>query len=298
MVVSIANICWVPSHEATNGDLYTIIGDPGRHGYQISRLPAIVQNLGIPRQAKFGFLPTSLSGFKKLEPRRQQELFDHQYLNMKRGSKRCPRLGHLNLYGPGQRQRSHTVTDEGSELPDFCQDSFPSSEKERTCPLLQDRFRSIQEPVPEDHNHRHCVTGGNHLTIVDFTSANFEHQAASTNTGVNYTVAADETEIELGDHADNESLYSELGLLAGQPWFLEDQAKQTWSNLDIPMPYPESRQNSPVIGFFPDTHDDQDSTDLLGPVLDSTADQETGWIQPVIDSHFLITTPEPREMRR
>ncbi|KAI1363325.1 hypothetical protein F5Y08DRAFT_242783 [Xylaria arbuscula] len=35
-IVPISTICWVPSHEAANRDLYTIIGSPGKHGYTLT----------------------------------------------------------------------------------------------------------------------------------------------------------------------------------------------------------------------------------------------------------------------
>ncbi|KAF2962719.1 hypothetical protein GQX73_g10856 [Xylaria multiplex] len=149
VVVPIAKICWVPSHQATNGQLLTIIGDPGRHGYQGTYLPAISQNLGLPKQAKLRFLPTDLLGYEKLEPRRQQELFDHQYLNMNRGPGNYPRLGHPNLYGLRRLQQPSAIINEGSELPDFCQDDFSECNEGIISPPLQNQARYIQQPVPE-----------------------------------------------------------------------------------------------------------------------------------------------------
>ncbi|KAK5635775.1 hypothetical protein RRF57_011487 [Xylaria bambusicola] len=82
LVVPISSICWVPSHEARNGELYTIIGGPGIHGYKEIRLPMIVQKLGLPWQAKFA-VPLSSLPLAKLEQDRQHALFDQQYERFK-----------------------------------------------------------------------------------------------------------------------------------------------------------------------------------------------------------------------
>ncbi|KAI0540375.1 hypothetical protein GGR58DRAFT_143685 [Xylaria digitata] len=350
LVVPIANICWVPSHQAINGRLFTIIGDPGRHGYQGTYLPAISQSLGLPKQAKLCFLPTDLSGCERLHPRRQQEVFDHQYLNMNRGPGNCSRLGHPNLYGLRQLQRSSRTIIEGSGLPDFCQDDFAESNEGIISPRLPNQIRYIQEPVPEgfcrchcpfpdlgptcldpyplhrhitdcqcslgsmhpDHcifaahrpehcvisssirvqGHEHCVTGGKHWTIGDPPSTNVEHRATGANTRPNHTVAI-EAEIEPDDHGDDDSVYAGLGPLTNQPFSLDDQAM---SHLDASAPYLETRQNSPDVEFFPNTQDDQEIFDILGPIHGSTVYQGSEWAQPIIDPDCLMATPEPREM--
>ncbi|GAW21329.1 hypothetical protein ANO14919_108480 [Xylariales sp. No.14919] len=150
LVVPIANICWVPSHEAADGGLYTIIGDPGKHGYQGSYLPAVTQELDLPRRAKLCLLPTDLPGFKRLEARRQQELFDRQYLNMKKDSEKCPKPDRLSLQclrQPEQQQQPHAAVHGISKLPAFCED--PYSDEERASPLPLNQIGGIQGPVPE-----------------------------------------------------------------------------------------------------------------------------------------------------
>ncbi|KAI0423093.1 hypothetical protein F5X98DRAFT_3499 [Xylaria grammica] len=153
LVVPIANICWVPSHEAADGGLYTIIGDPGKHGYQGSYLPAVTQELDLPRRAKLCLLPTDLPGFKRLEARRQQELFDRQYLNMKKDSEKCPKPDRLSLQclrqPEQQQQQPHAAVHGISKLPAFCED--PYSDEERASPLPLNQIGGIQGPVPEGY---------------------------------------------------------------------------------------------------------------------------------------------------
>ncbi|KAI3335454.1 hypothetical protein F4824DRAFT_157265 [Ustulina deusta] len=148
LVVPISKICWVPSHEAANGELYTIISSPGKRGYKETRLPTIVQKIGIPEQAKYAVPLSSLPGLTKLEPRRQQEVFHQQYMTMKQGYRTRSRLTHLNLRGLAQRQ-SHTAIDINLEFPEFCRNEYLYSDEERASHLLQKSSDETRKQVPE-----------------------------------------------------------------------------------------------------------------------------------------------------
>ncbi|KAI1423430.1 hypothetical protein F5Y12DRAFT_536540 [Xylaria sp. FL1777] len=144
-VFPISKICWIPSHETADGELYTIISGPGKHGYKETHLPAIVQKLGLPEQAKYAVPLSSLPGLTKLEPRRQQKLFNQQYMNFKQGYRACSRLTRLNLRGLGYQRQSHIGID--SEFPGFCRDDYLYSDEESTSSLPQNP--SVDESIPE-----------------------------------------------------------------------------------------------------------------------------------------------------
>ncbi|KAI1275432.1 hypothetical protein F5Y07DRAFT_176481 [Xylaria sp. FL0933] len=147
LVVPISSICWVPSHEATNGELYTIIGSPGRHGYKETRLPSIKQKLGYPEQAIYAVPPSSLPGLTKLEPRRQQELFSRQYMNIKQGYRTCSKPTQPSLHERKQRRRPYSAS--SPELPDFCRDGYLASDEESTSHLVQAPIYEDWDQVPE-----------------------------------------------------------------------------------------------------------------------------------------------------
>ncbi|KAI3321523.1 hypothetical protein HD806DRAFT_523997 [Xylariaceae sp. AK1471] len=153
-VVAITSICWVPSHEAANGDLYTVIGTPGKHGYEKEmRLPTIVQRIGFPGQTKFSLPPSSLSGLKRLELARQEELFNQQYNHFQKGYWARPTIildMYQNLYNPRKRRRSHAAVDEDLEFSRFYNDDLPSSgDEESTGALIKKQRYKIQEKASE-----------------------------------------------------------------------------------------------------------------------------------------------------
>ncbi|KAI0432009.1 hypothetical protein F5Y09DRAFT_172145 [Xylaria sp. FL1042] len=147
LVVPISSICWVPSHEAASGELYTIIGSPGRHGYKEMRVPTIKQKLGLPEQAIYAVPHSTLPGLKKIESRRQHELFSRQYMKAIRTSRIRPGLTYPDLRDPKQPRQFHTVTTSG--LPDFCRDGYLSSDEESTGHFVQARIDEIRGQVPE-----------------------------------------------------------------------------------------------------------------------------------------------------
>jgi hypothetical protein len=153
-VAAITSICWVPTHEAANGDLYTVIGTPGRHGYEKElRLPTIVQRIGCPGQAKLSLPPSSLSGLTKLEPARQEELFNQQYNHFQKAHRDRPTITLSTcqgLYNPQKRGRSHGVLDGDLELPGISKDDLPSSiDEESSIATIQNQGCMMEEQTSE-----------------------------------------------------------------------------------------------------------------------------------------------------
>ncbi|KAI0401571.1 hypothetical protein F4802DRAFT_421755 [Xylaria palmicola] len=179
--VPMAKVCWVPSHETTDGDLYTVISSPGKHGYEKEmRLPTIVQKIGLPEQAKFDLPPSSLSGFTRLDRRRQEELFVKQYMKMqwKCETRSMITADGLLCHKPSQKQsrqrplrrprgRHYTAIDEGLRFPGFCEEDFSSSDEECMSPLLQERMRSVREHVPKGFCRCLCVFSDLGPTFLD-----------------------------------------------------------------------------------------------------------------------------------
>ncbi|KAI0803567.1 hypothetical protein GGR55DRAFT_691608 [Xylaria sp. FL0064] len=320
LVVPISSICWVPSHEATNGELYTIIGSPGRHGYKETRLPTIKSKLGYPEQAIYAVPPSSLPELTKLEPRRQQELFSRQYMNIKQGYRICSKLTQPNLHERKQRRRPYSAS--SPELPDFCHDGYLAIDEESTSHLVQAPIYEARGQVPGakflshcifgDHRpehcvisdprycHEHCVVGGIHLTIDGPAMVTVEHHAASSNTDMNH-IATSGTETESGSEAGFKSLPDELERLTGQSCFrdsdkvLKDRDQQAWGTPVTPTSSLESRHTSPIEDFLLTTPEDLEGLDSLpDPALNIVMIQGT----VVLDYDALITTPEPPEMPR
>ncbi|KAI0600619.1 hypothetical protein F4775DRAFT_42287 [Biscogniauxia sp. FL1348] len=75
--VDVAQICWIPSHEAPGGKLYTVIGTR-KMGHD-EMIICILQQTGFPSQAKFDLVPPSvLSRCENLDGARKQQLFYFQ----------------------------------------------------------------------------------------------------------------------------------------------------------------------------------------------------------------------------
>ncbi|GAP90202.2 hypothetical protein SAMD00023353_4200440 [Rosellinia necatrix] len=141
LVVPITEVCWVPSHEAPNGDLYTTIGSPGKHGYEKeTRLPMIVQKVGFPEQTRFDIPLSSLSGFERLQPGRQQTLFGYQ--SMKIQQARLAR-SRVTPYHAQTNRQLYRALPEDLPLPNFYQHDSSSDESEDINPEPR------EEQVPE-----------------------------------------------------------------------------------------------------------------------------------------------------
>ncbi|KAI1748750.1 hypothetical protein F4782DRAFT_341623 [Xylaria castorea] len=152
LTVPVSKVCWVPTHEAANGDLYTVISSPGRHGYaKEMRLPTVAQQIGLPEQARFKLPSSSLAGFTRLEPERQEALFKKQYMSVQ---ERCrARSGIATRQLPWsrrehQRGQFYAASSKDLENPGFLRDDF-SSDEESTSSLLQERIERTQEQIPE-----------------------------------------------------------------------------------------------------------------------------------------------------
>ncbi|KAI1289119.1 hypothetical protein F5Y03DRAFT_63570 [Xylaria venustula] len=144
--VPISTICWIPSHVAANGELYTVIGSPGKHGYKETRLPTIRQTPGLPEQAKFAVPFSNLPGLTKLEPERQQDLFYQQYMSTKQG--------HKTHQNPDLSKRRHPHKIISSELPGFCRgDDYISGDEEIVGGLDQASVGEIWQRIPEEFPH-------------------------------------------------------------------------------------------------------------------------------------------------
>ncbi|KAI0857785.1 hypothetical protein F4860DRAFT_333856 [Xylaria cubensis] len=152
LTVPVSKVCWVPTHEAADGDLYTVISSPGKHGYaKETYLPTVAQQIGLPEQAGFKLLPSSLAGFTRLGPERQEALFVKQYMSIQerfRARSRMPTRQVPWSRRESSRRRFYTASDRDSENYGFFKDDF-SSDEESTSSLLQERIERIQEKTPE-----------------------------------------------------------------------------------------------------------------------------------------------------
>ncbi|KAI0468855.1 hypothetical protein F4859DRAFT_185211 [Xylaria cf. heliscus] len=150
--VPISKICWVPTHEAANGCLYTVISSPGKHGYTKEMyIPTVAQEIGLPEQAKFQLLSSSLAGFTRLEPERQEALFKKQYMSIQERHKTRSRISPQQppwFKRGDQRQPFYTPNDEDSTVLRFLNDDL-SSDEESTSSLLEERVRNLQEQTTE-----------------------------------------------------------------------------------------------------------------------------------------------------
>ena len=164
LVVPISTICWVPSHEAANGDLYTIIGGPGKHGYREVRLPVIVQKLGLPEQATYA-VPLSNLSLTKLESSRQHTLFDQQYMNIKRTYAARP---FRNLNPRDMRLQSYQpiTTSRGLNLLEFYRHGHRLNDEESTRRIVQNSINERQKQVPEASVHYTFACKTKKLTFV------------------------------------------------------------------------------------------------------------------------------------
>ncbi|KAI8627843.1 hypothetical protein F5Y19DRAFT_156999 [Xylariaceae sp. FL1651] len=130
---AIETICWVPSHEAANGDLYTVIGRPLKQGFEKElRLPVIMQRICLPRQAKFRLLQfSSLSRLMKLDPIRQAAFFDQQYMHIRKGycilhTITLNKTEYLSSSAPPRHLLG--TFDEDLEIPKFCVSTYNSDD--------------------------------------------------------------------------------------------------------------------------------------------------------------------------
>ncbi|KAI8948125.1 hypothetical protein F4801DRAFT_474020 [Xylaria longipes] len=151
LMVPISKVCWVPTHEAVNGDLYTVISSPGKHGYAKEMyLPTVAQKIGLPEQARFKLPSSSLAGFTRLEPKRQEALFKKQYMSIQErcGMRSSIAARQLPWSRRGiQRRQFYTASDADLKNPEFLNDD--SSSDESTSPLLQDRIQKLHEEPTE-----------------------------------------------------------------------------------------------------------------------------------------------------
>ncbi|KAH8156422.1 hypothetical protein CIB48_g11826 [Xylaria polymorpha] len=152
LTVPISEICWVPTHEAADGKLFTVIGSPGKHGYaKETYLPTVAQELGFPEQAKFQLPASRLAGFTRLEPERQEAFFKKQFMSIQERCRPRSRVAERRLPWSrrgNQWRQFYTATDEDSEDPGFFKDDF-SSDDESTIPPLQERIGEMQEQISE-----------------------------------------------------------------------------------------------------------------------------------------------------
>ncbi|KAI0099836.1 hypothetical protein GGR51DRAFT_386114 [Nemania sp. FL0031] len=285
-VVPIANICWVPSHKASNGDVHTIISDPGRRGYaKETFIPTVIQNIRFPEQAKFSHPPSSLPGFTILGQKRRMELYNRQLMSMQ--AARTPCLRRLpQLYAP---------TNQHSGLPWFVNDDLPSSDEENTnpCPL-----------------HRHSADRQRHFDSINrlhriFTSHRLEHDACSPSSMEPRELHAysttesvpNETEMGLSGDVGIESLPDELQRLGDEHCFRDaerlQQITQDWSIPAMQAPFPNSGTSTPGVELLPDALDGFNQMGSIPELVPSG----TIWGRRSPKYHDL-RTPEPPEMLR
>ncbi|KAJ8125647.1 hypothetical protein O1611_g7992 [Lasiodiplodia mahajangana] len=282
-VVPLANICWVPSHKASNGDMHTIISDPGRHGYtKETFIPTIIQNIRFPEQAKFSHPPSSLPGFTRLGQKRRMELYNRQLMGMQEA--RTPRLGRL--------PQLYTAINENSGLPWFVNDDLPSSDEENTntCPL---------------HRHstdKQCHFSSMHRLHRIFASRTLEHcvTSSSSPTGLcEYSTESIPTETGTGLNPDIgiECLQDELQRLGDKHCFRDaewlQQMTQDWNSPAIHAPSTDSGPGSPRVELLPDA---LDGLSEMGNLPELVA-PGTIWGRQGPEYHDL-RTPEPPEMLR
>ncbi|KAI0552272.1 hypothetical protein F4679DRAFT_84365 [Xylaria curta] len=152
LTVPVSKVCWVPTHETADGDLYTVISSPGKHGYAKEMfLPTVAQQIGHPEQARFKIVPSSLAGFTRLGPERQEALFTKQYMSIQERHRARSRMATRQVpwsRRESKRRRFYAATDRDSENYGFFKDDF-SSDEESTSSLLQERMERIQEKTPE-----------------------------------------------------------------------------------------------------------------------------------------------------
>ncbi|KAI0445809.1 hypothetical protein F4803DRAFT_108176 [Xylaria telfairii] len=145
LTLPISEICWVPTHEAADGKLFTVIGSPGKHGYaKETYLPTVAQELGFPEQAKFQLPASGLPGFTRLEPEKQEAFFKKQFMSIQERCKPRSRIAEWQL--PWSRRENqwrqfYTTSDEDSEDPGFFKDDF-SSDDESINPQLEEQQMS------------------------------------------------------------------------------------------------------------------------------------------------------------
>ncbi|KAI0455748.1 hypothetical protein F5B21DRAFT_180767 [Xylaria acuta] len=148
LTVPIPKICWVPTHEAANGDLYTVISNPGKHGYSKEMyLPTVAQKIGLPEQASFKLPSSRLAGFTRLEPKAQEAFFKKQYMSIQERREITTRQLSWSRRG-NQRRQFHAASNEDLEIPEFFNDDF-SSDEESTRPMIQERIGKMQEQIAE-----------------------------------------------------------------------------------------------------------------------------------------------------
>ncbi|KAI0870787.1 hypothetical protein GGS24DRAFT_91785 [Hypoxylon argillaceum] len=326
--VPIANICWVPSHEGRNGDLHTVISNPGQRGYEKQkRLPTIVQKRGSPEQTRLDDPFSSLLGFTKLSEKQRVKLYYEQLISMQQARETQLRIALRARNGFQRPLQFHTATDQRSKLPPFLSYDLSSSDEENTSRPLQARIRATQEQIPEGFCrcdcrysdlgptcfnryplHRHitdeqCQYGSMHRPHCIFAYHCPEHCVISGpgNSHAHCAVGGGVVEAVEGSDGDVEieSLPEQLQHLTDEPCFrdanrlLEDPDVREGSAPYIPTWCPNSGPASPDLAFLSGVQDDlYDATDLPEPAAPGTLWGRRG---PQYRLHDL-RTPEPPEM--
>ncbi|KAI1123907.1 hypothetical protein F5Y10DRAFT_41458 [Nemania abortiva] len=277
-VVPIANICWVPSHRATNGDVHTVISDPGKRGYvKETFVPTIIQNIRFPEQAKFSHPPSSLPGFTKLSEARRTELYNRQLMSMQEA--RTPRLGRL--------PRFHTAIDPNSSLPWFVTDDFSSSDEENTSPYPLHRHVTDEQCHFGSVRRSHRIPAAPRLDhgILNRSRKSGEYSVAES--------VAVEARRGLDEEVRIESLPDELQRLGHEHCFYDaerlqqDLDAQDWSAPDIQVSSPKPELGSPRVEMLPYPLDELNEL-VNFPELGTT------WGQG--PNYHTLRTPEPPEM--